>query len=213
MIRKLLVIMTVVASINDSAEGSPSPHHHDDEYDPIIRLLKEARKQRKYERGGIIRESASAQNSQFQFPSSSGSNSGGGGGNSGSPPNPILTPGSGNGGSGNFGTIGSAISGAIPPAGGSSSNYPPILPNFPSGSQIIGQLGGSNLPRPPSYPIEQVNRGVSTILNGVRSLDLGQILRGAFVFPRNENVRSVANNVIDSIFGNARQQPAGGARL
>jgi len=116
-----------------------------------------------------------------------------------------LTPGSGNnGGSGNFGTIGSAISGLRPGGGGGSSNYPPILPNFPSGSQVIGQLGGSNLPRPP-YPIEQVNRGVSTILNGVRSLDLGQILRGAFVFPRNENVRSVANNVIDSIFGNARQ--------
>jgi len=35
----------------------------------------------------------------------------------------------------------------------------------------------------------------------VRSFDLGQILRGAFIFPRNENVKSVANTVLDNIFG------------
>ncbi|ODM97337.1 hypothetical protein Ocin01_09347 [Orchesella cincta] len=219
MIRKLLVIMTVVASITNSAEGSP--HGHNDPYKPVIRLLKEIRKQRKYGGSGFspIREGdgglfGSASNSQFQFPSNfngynngggnngggnnGGNNGGGNGGGSGggSPPNPILTPGSGSSGSSGIGSF-------IPPAAGGSSNYPPIFPTIPSGSQIAGQLGVL-----PPYPLEQVNRGVGTILQGVRSLDLGQILRGAFIFPRNENVRSVANNVIDNIFG-AIKPPSG----
>ncbi|CAL8142387.1 unnamed protein product [Orchesella dallaii] len=191
--------------LQNSAEGSP--HNHNDPYTPYIRLLKELRKQRKYgssfspirDGGDGVLGSASS-NSQFQFPSNGGGggngggNSGGGGSGGGSPPNPILTPGNGGGSSG-----GSSIGSFIPPAAGGSSNYPPIFPTIPSGSQIAGQLGVL-----PPYPIEQVNRGVGTILQGVRSLDLGQILRGAFIFPRNENVRNVANNVLDNIFGLAK---------
>jgi len=189
--------MTVVGSITNSAEGSP--HHHNDPYTPYIRLLKEIRKQRKYGGGSFspIRDGdgvlgSASSNPQFQLPSGGGGNSGGGnsGGGGGSPPNPILTPGNGGGSSGGS-NVGSFIPG--------SSNYPPVFPTIPSGSQIIGQLGTL-----PPYPIEQVNRGVGTILQGVRSLDLGQILRGAFVFPRNENVRNVANNVLDNIFGAAK---------
>ncbi|CAG7833504.1 unnamed protein product [Allacma fusca] len=82
-----------------------------------------------------------------------------------------------------------------------------------STSQSLGDIGNlDNLPsyKPiPSYPvtavppqrIEQINRGVSTILNGVGQGSLDQILRGSFMFTRNENVRSVANTVLDSIFG------------
>lgn len=184
----------------DSSEGLPHHHDRDDQYESIIRLLKEARRQdrRDYERQRV--QSGSSQLPFIQLPSSSGSNSGSsggsnGGGGSSNPPHPILRP-TNNG--GNFGTVGSTISGIT--NGGGSSNFPQ-LPNFPGGSLVT----------PPPYPIEQVNRGVNTILNGVRSFDLAQILRGAFVFPRNENVRSVANNVIDTIFGAAR--PAGGARI
>ena len=57
----------------------------------------------------------------------------------------------------------------------------------------------------PVQRIEQINRGVSTILNGVGSASLDQILRGSFMFTRNENVRSVANNVLDAIFGRRNQ--------
>ncbi|OXA40191.1 hypothetical protein Fcan01_25004 [Folsomia candida] len=49
--------------------------------------------------------------------------------------------------------------------------------------------------------IDRINTGVSTILKGVMSLDLAKILRGAFIFPKNEKVKSVANHVIDTIFG------------
>ncbi|OXA45930.1 uncharacterized protein LOC110856596 [Folsomia candida] len=49
--------------------------------------------------------------------------------------------------------------------------------------------------------IDRVNNGVSTILEGVMSLDLAKILRGAFIFPKSNKVKSVANNVIDTIFG------------
>ena len=57
----------------------------------------------------------------------------------------------------------------------------------------------------PAQRIEQINRGVSTILNGVGGGSLEQILRGSFMFTRNENVRNVANNVLDSIFGRRTQ--------
>lgn len=57
----------------------------------------------------------------------------------------------------------------------------------------------------PAQRIEQINRGVSTILGGVGGGSLEQILRGSFMFTRNENVRTVANNVLDSIFGRRTQ--------
>jgi hypothetical protein len=58
-------------------------------------------------------------------------------------------------------------------------------------------------PRPtrPPYDLQRVNDGVSTILGGVGSLRLSEILRGSFMFTRNNRVRDVANTVIDSIFG------------
>jgi len=49
--------------------------------------------------------------------------------------------------------------------------------------------------------IDRVNEGLSTILRGVGTLRLSEILRGSFVFTSNQNVRDVANNVIDNIFG------------
>lgn len=90
-------------------------------------MLKEARKAEKHRQLYGDYYQGASQNQNFQLQQRPGSGSGG------SPPNPILTP-------GNGGTVGSAIPGRIPPAGGPSSNYPPILPNFPSGSQIAGQV-------------------------------------------------------------------------
>ena len=55
--------------------------------------------------------------------------------------------------------------------------------------------------RIPAERIEDINRGISTILNGVGGASVEQILRGPFMFPMSNNVRCVANNVLDSIFG------------
>ncbi len=54
--------------------------------------------------------------------------------------------------------------------------------------------------KPPDN-LDNVNRGVSTILNGVSKGKLSEILRGSFMFTRNEKVKKVANNVLDAIFG------------
>lgn len=121
--------------LQNSAVGSPDDR--DDPYKPVIRLLKEIRKeQRRQHHSGFtnIRDQYDRQGSQFQFASASGGNGGGG-----STPYPILTPGNGGGGS-SSGFGGSGISSILPSAGGSSSNYPPILPNIPSGSELAGQV-------------------------------------------------------------------------
>jgi len=51
------------------------------------------------------------------------------------------------------------------------------------------------------YDHNNVNTGVSTILDGVGKGSLAEVLRGSFAFTRNPNVKNIANNVIDSIFG------------
>jgi len=192
MIFKILAIMTVVGSITNTSEASP--HHHNDPYRPLLNELRQARRYSREGQDGLYNVASNGQAPQYQqYPSNSGSRAGSGAST------PILTPGSSAGGSGGSFQV-------IPVAGGSS-NYRPQFPNIPSGSQIGGQIVGAFPTRPP-YPIQQVNNGVSTILNGVKSFDLGQILRGAFIFPRNENVKSVATTVLDTIFGPAK--PAGG---
>ena len=67
-------------------------------------------------------------------------------------------------------------------------------------AQILGQVS-AQLPTLPPYDLTKVNTGVSTILQGVGQGSLAEILRGSFAFTRNDNVASVANTVIDSIFG------------
>jgi len=63
--------------------------------------------------------------------------------------------------------------------------------------------GGSGIygTRYEPFRIERINRGVSTILNGVRMGSLEEILRGSFMFTRNNNVRDVSDSVISSVFG------------
>jgi len=188
----ILGIMTVTQA---------SPHHRDDPYSPVIDFLKQLRKARKHSGAGGVSSAASG-----IFPgASSGSSSlpsgifGGGSGGGRDVENipaesqtstPILFP-----------SGGSSSSGSSSSSGGNSDR---ITIQLPSNLQ-------PNLNRPPSssspQDIQRINSGVSTILSGVRSFDLGQILRGAFIFPANNNVKSVANNVLDSIFGPAGGQP------
>jgi len=212
---KILVIIGVIASITNYSEGLPN--NYNDPYTPVINLLKELRKARKYGgglspirngQGGNFGSTSNGQIPQFQFPSNSGggsgsngqipqfqfpSNSGSGSGSADPTSTPILTPGSSSGGSGgNFQIPGSGGNFQIP-----GSSIFPSFPNIPG--QIGGQIGA--LPTLPPYPIEQVGKGVGTIINGVKKFDLGEILRGSFSFTTNENVKSVAGSVIDSIFG------------
>jgi len=187
----ILGIMTVTQA---------APHHRDDPYSPVIDFLKQLRKAQKHSGSGVSSASSGI------FPGVSSSSSG-------------IFPGASN--SGIFGGSGGGRDTENVPAESQTST--PIL--FPSsgGSQSQSSSSGGNsdritiqLPsnlqpgnRPPSSPqdIQRINSGVSTILSGVRSFDLGQILRGAFIFPANNNVKSVANNVLDSIFGPAGGQP------
>jgi hypothetical protein len=168
----------------------PQPHHGNDPYTPVISFLKQLRKARKHGGGGILgnREEegiAAGSGSSEGFLNQENSS---GGGNK--PSVPILFPSGGGGGSSSGGSRESdrdRITIQLPA-------------NFPHQSQ----------PQPSSpQDIQRINSGVSTILNGVKNFDLAGILRGAFIFPHGpsgNNVKTVANNVIDTIFG-----PLGGA--
>ncbi len=67
-------------------------------------------------------------------------------------------------------------------------------PSFGSGESETGPL-------PTRSIFTRVNNGVETILGGVGSGRLSDILRGSFMFTRNENVRTISNPIIDAIFG------------
>jgi len=49
--------------------------------------------------------------------------------------------------------------------------------------------------------MSNIKNGVTTILRGVSTFKLSEILRGSFMFTKNQQVRDVANSVIDTIFG------------
>jgi len=188
-------ICSLVLVLGVLVDAAPSPHHHrDDSLTPVITFLKQLRKARK-DAGGVgvaagsilggNREDDPLSSGEISLPSSSAGQSQQSG-----TVTPILIPSS---------SGGSSISNG----GGSSNNGDRITVQFPSNFNPIQQR-----PPSPSSPemIQRVNTGVSTILNGVGNFDLGQILRGAFTFPSNNNVKTVANNVIDTIFGPARNR-------
>jgi len=167
-----------VLGILTVAAAAPQPHHRDGAIDPVIEFLKQLRKARKHSGGGILgnREEDGASSQQGGFNTQSQQSQ---------QVVPILFPSGGGSSSGGNSGLNSQ----------SSPNDQRITLQIPANFPIT--------PSPTSSPqdIQRINSGVSTILNGVRSFDLGQILRGAFIFPQNNNVKSVANNVLDTIFG------------
>jgi len=176
-------------------DAAPSPHHHrEDSLTPVIAFLKQLRKARKDAGGGgvgsvggILGNREDDPLSLVEIPLTSSSGQIGQISQSQSQSQtetPILIPSSSGGGS----------------SSGGSNNGDRIPIQFPNFVQ--------QQPQRPSSPemIQRVNTGVSTILNGVGNFDLGQILRGAFTFPSNNNVKTVANNVIDTIFGPSRNR-------
>jgi hypothetical protein len=167
-------------------------HSHDDPYSPLITFLKDLRKARKHSRlstgnGGGIRDGGNNGQSQENIGSSVsnsdtssirvGVSDGGSSSNSNSNYN--------NNNNNNFNN--------------NNDNNRAPLTNAQL-EQVLAQAA-AQLPTSPPYDITRVNTGVSTILNGVGSGSLAEILRGSFTFTRNNNVQSVANTVIDSIFG------------
>jgi len=82
----------------------------------------------------------------------------------------------------------------------------------PTASPPIYEPLPAYVPKAP-YDLGNVNRGVSTILGGVGQGRLSDILRGSFMFTRNDRVKSVANSVIDSIFGRREESLPSGEGL
>jgi len=183
-------ICSLVLVLGVLVDGAPSPHHHqDDSLTPVITFLKQLRKARKDAGGAGLAAGGILGGNREDDPLSSGEillSSGSAGQSQSQAVTPILIPSS---------------SGSTSSSGASSNNGDRITIQLPSNFQ-------PQRPPSPSSPemIQRVNTGVSTILNGVGNFDLGQILRGAFTFPSNNNVKTVANNVIDTIFGPARNR-------
>jgi len=65
-----------------------------------------------------------------------------------------------------------------------------------------GILNGTN----PILNMTRINEGIRTILHGISNFRLSDILRGSFMFTNNEDVRTVGNGVVDSIFGEAEER-------